>query len=134
MAKTYETIEAVVAELERRFPDVDNPKANRRALWDFVNGGWDGPVGEDGVDHWTESWEQACRETERGDGPAKGFVRTPDGQYFVQLPADNGWGFVLADDDQTWDFPPVREWELVPAEEVPAAERERLGWLLEGVE
>lgn len=60
-----------------------------------------------------------------------GYVRTDDGNYLVQLPTGNAFGFVLADDDQTWDFPPCRGWELVPEDEVPEDVKERLGWLLE---
>ena len=31
------------------------------------------------------------------------YVETDTGEILVQLPADNQWGFLLADDDQTWD-------------------------------
>jgi hypothetical protein len=62
---------------------------------------------------------------------AKGYVRTPEGDYFVQLPANNPRGFVLADDDQTWEVPPFDSWQLVPEADVPEADRERLGHLLE---
>lgn len=31
-----------------------------------------------------------------------GFVKTENGQIFVQIPDDNEWGFSICDDDQTW--------------------------------
>lgn len=62
----------------------------------------------------------------------KGFVT--DGTHFlVQIPSENQWGFSLADDDQT--FPGgfgsgMTSWRIVPAEQVPTEDRERLEWML----
>lgn len=60
------------------------------------------------------------------------FVRTNQGSYLVQLPAENQWGFVLADDEQTWPggHGVAQSWEAVRPEEVPAEDRKRLEWLL----
>lgn len=61
-----------------------------------------------------------------------GYVRTGTGQVLVQKPADNQWGFELADDDQSWPggFGIASSWELIPESEVSDADRQRLGWLL----
>lgn len=61
------------------------------------------------------------------------FVRTTDGRYLVQVPADNQWGFSLCDDDQSWPggHGVASEWEAVTPDQVPAEEQKRLGWLLE---
>jgi hypothetical protein len=53
--------------------------------------------------------------------------------YLVQLPDDNPWGFILADDDQTWDGGfgcGMKAWHAVDATDVPIADRRRLSWLL----
>jgi hypothetical protein len=66
-----------------------------------------------------------------------GFVRDAQGNYFVQLPDDNQWGFSICDDDQTWPGGlggPSSPWKLVDADEVPAADRDRLAWILDDFE
>lgn len=70
----------------------------------------------------------------RRDPVQKTFV-TDGSLFLVQLPDDNKFGFVLADDDQTWDGgigsgmkSPFR---AVSPEDVPDDDRERLGWLLD---
>jgi len=61
-----------------------------------------------------------------------GYVRTSCGTVLLQLPADNIWGFVLADDDQVWPGGFGWEsWEPIPDSEVPEDVRQRLHWLLE---
>ena len=64
-----------------------------------------------------------------------GYVVTDGGSVYVQLPADNRWGFVLADDDQTWGggLGLAESWALVADDDprVTDADRERLSWLLE---
>lgn len=62
-----------------------------------------------------------------------GFVRTDDGRFLVQLPADNGWGFSLHDDGQEWPggFGAAGEWVAVSTDAVPDDEQDRLGWILE---
>ena len=82
------------------------------------------------------AWEAACRATSTPRLPSAGYVRTTDGRYLVQLPDDvSRWGFRLYDDDQSWDggIGVATEWTLVSESEVPEADRERLGWLLEEV-
>jgi len=61
------------------------------------------------------------------------YVRTTDGKYLVQVSDANAWGFVLADDDQSWPggFGVAASWEAVPSNCVPADVRERLEYLLE---
>lgn len=65
----------------------------------------------------------------------RGYVLTDLGQILVQLPAENQWGFVLADDDQTWPggFGIARGWELLAGDDprITEADRERLSWLIE---
>jgi len=69
-----------------------------------------------------------------------GYVRTDDGQYFVQVPNSFleavGWpisecGFSTLDDDQSWDGGfELGSWEPVDVREVPVADRKRLDWIL----
>lgn len=61
------------------------------------------------------------------------YVRTSEGIYLVQRPADNEWGFELCDDDQSWPggFGVATKWDVFHESRVPAEEKERLGWLLE---
>lgn len=44
-----------------------------------------------------------------------GYVITEDDIILLQLPADNQWGFVLADDDQSWPggFGIASRWEAI---------------------
>lgn len=59
-----------------------------------------------------------------------GYVRTQYGDYLVQLPANNVWGFTLHSDDQSWPGGfGFTEWELVSVHDVPETDRERLDWL-----
>ena len=63
-----------------------------------------------------------------------GYVRTRSGTILLQLPDDNPWGFVLADDEQSWPGGfGWEEWEAIPDQEAPPEVRERLDWLLEEV-
>lgn len=62
-----------------------------------------------------------------------GYVKTAEGTILVQVPDDSRWGFYLADDEQSWPggIGIASEWELVPEDEVPEADRERLRWIVE---
>ena len=62
-----------------------------------------------------------------------GYVIDDNGNVYLQLPADNGVGFVICDDDQTWDFPPFNSWEPVDDDDprVTDTDRERLQWILD---
>ena len=61
-----------------------------------------------------------------------GYVRTSCGTILLQLPADNLWGFVLADDDQVWPGGFGWEsWEPIADSEVPEDIKQRLHWILE---
>lgn len=57
--------------------------------------------------------------------------------YAVQLPADNRWGFELAQAEGEWSqswpggFGLATEWTAVPKSKVPARVREEMDWLLE---
>jgi len=66
---------------------------------------------------------------------AKSYV-TDGTSLFVQLPADNQWGFSIHDDDQEWPggfgIFDNRKWWTVKLEDVPAEIRERLDWVLAG--
>jgi hypothetical protein len=59
-----------------------------------------------------------------------GYVITERGLVLVQAPADNRWGCLLADDDQTWDggFGIATEWEPIDDDDprITAEDRERL--------
>jgi hypothetical protein len=70
------------------------------------------------------------------DIPA-GYVITDDGQIFVQLPAENRWGFLIADDDQSWEGGfglGIGGFTLLDEDDprITDADRERLGWMLDG--
>ena len=63
----------------------------------------------------------------------KTFV-TDGERFLVQLPDNNPFGFVLADDDQTWDGgigSGMKSFRAVSTEEVPDEDMERLGWMLD---
>jgi hypothetical protein len=63
-----------------------------------------------------------------------GYVRTRTGSILLQLPAANHWGFVLADDEQSWPGGfGWEEWEAIPDQEAPPEVQERLHGLLEEV-
>jgi hypothetical protein len=61
-----------------------------------------------------------------------GYVRTRSGSILLQLPAANHWGFVLADDEQSWPGGFGWEsWEPIADSEVPEDIRQRLEPVLE---
>ena len=57
--------------------------------------------------------------------------------YAVQLPADNQWGFELAQAEGEWSqswpggFGLATKWVAIPASKVPARVRESMDWLLD---
>lgn len=55
------------------------------------------------------------------------------GNVYAQIPADNAVGFVICDDDQTWDFPPFSSWSPVADDDprVSDDDRERLQHLID---
>lgn len=65
----------------------------------------------------------------------RGYVITGDGTILVQVPNDNQWGFMLCDDDQTWDggFGVASEWEPIANDDprITDEDRERLQWILD---
>jgi len=65
-----------------------------------------------------------------------GFVLTQAGEYLVQRPADNQWGFELLDADQSWPggIGVATQWTAVARESVPAEAERALGWILDGVQ
>ena len=61
-----------------------------------------------------------------------GYVQDVYGDIYVQMPADNQWGFSIYDDDQT--FPGgfgIGEWSAVSEDVVSDADKERLSWILD---
>lgn len=65
----------------------------------------------------------------------QGWVKTEENDFFIQLASSTArFGFVLCDDEQSWELPPFRSWEFVSADMVPVLRREELQYLLEGVE
>jgi hypothetical protein len=65
-----------------------------------------------------------------------GYVKTTNGEFYVQTAENNQWGFSLHSDDQSWPggFGVAGEWVLVPESEVPEAVKEQLGFMLENEE
>ncbi|MBU1655138.1 MAG: hypothetical protein KJ558_10000 [Gammaproteobacteria bacterium] len=64
------------------------------------------------------------------------FVKNGD-RYLVQLDADNQFGFVLADEYDTWPGgfgSGMPSWKAVETEDVPQEDRDRMEWLLRGNE
>lgn len=64
----------------------------------------------------------------------RGYVITPEGDVYLQLPADNApRGFVIADEDQAWDIPPFKSWEAIAEDDprITEDDRERLQWILD---
>ena len=70
---------------------------------------------------------------EESEGIFTGFVITPEGEYFIQRPADNQWGFELLSADQSWPggIGAARSWKAVARESVPPEVEEELGWILD---
>jgi hypothetical protein len=67
-----------------------------------------------------------------------GFVLGSDGRIYVQVPADNQWGFAICDDDQAWPGgfdSGLESWTLLPNEDsrITEDDRERIGWMLDEV-
>lgn len=62
-----------------------------------------------------------------------GFVHTEDGQYLIQRPADNQWGFELLSEDQSWPggIGAARTWTAVARESVPPEAERDLGWIID---
>lgn len=62
-----------------------------------------------------------------------GYVRTDDGEWYVQKPDSNPHGFILANDAGSWDggFGVAASWIAVPRGNVPEEVREEMDWLLE---
>ena len=62
----------------------------------------------------------------------RGFVIS-EGEYLVQVPDDNQWGFELLSADQSWPggIGAARTWTAVAREDVPLEVEEELGWILD---
>jgi hypothetical protein len=64
-----------------------------------------------------------------------GYVITEDGMVLAQLPSRNRWGFILADDDQSWPggFGIASEWEPIDDNDsrIDDATRDRLQCLID---
>ncbi|MFH1267809.1 MAG: hypothetical protein ABIK89_18995 [Planctomycetota bacterium] len=66
----------------------------------------------------------------------RGYVMHEKAGVLLQFPAENAWGFELADDDQTWPGGlglGNASWEVLADDDprITQEDRERLGWLLE---
>lgn len=62
------------------------------------------------------------------------FVRHANGQYYVQAPAANQWGFELLDSDQSYPGGfglGAGAWQIVPRGDLPADVLEELGWIFD---
>jgi hypothetical protein len=67
-----------------------------------------------------------------------GFVLGSDGRIYVQVPADNQWGFSICDDDQSWAGgvgSGLQSWMLLANDDprITEDDRERIGWMLDEV-
>ena len=65
---------------------------------------------------------------------AAGYILTDNSNIYVQIPADNQWGFSIQADDQTWPGGlGLGQWELLASDDprITDADRERLGWILD---
>ena len=62
-----------------------------------------------------------------------GYVVTDNGNYLIQRPADNQWGFELVDADSSWPggIGAAKKWKAVAREDVPLEVEEELGWILD---
>lgn len=62
-----------------------------------------------------------------------GYVVTPEGDYYIQLPSDSRWGFTIYSDDQAWEggFGGPGPLRLVPDDDVPEEVRDTLGWIFD---
>ena len=62
-----------------------------------------------------------------------GYVVTDNGNYLIQRPADNQWGFELLSADQSWPggIGAARTWTAVAREDVPPEVEDSLGWILD---
>lgn len=65
-----------------------------------------------------------------------GYVIGSDGKIYVQLPAENRWGFVICDDEQSWDGgvnSGLNSWVLVAEDDkrVTEGDKSRLSCVLE---
>ena len=63
-----------------------------------------------------------------------GFVTDGAGNWFVQVPDTNQWGFSLSDGEVTFAGgfgSGINQWTLIPVEKVPLKVREEMGWILE---
>ena len=89
------------------------------------------------VARWNARAAQEADDNEADDiagqvaGPV--YVRSDDGDWYVQIPAENEWGFSLCDEDQSWPggFGAGRVWQVIPAQKVPRAVRNRLDFLFD---
>ena len=89
----------------------------------------------EGVARLIDSLEREERGTNM-ESPKATYVVTDTGTILVQLPADNAWGFVLADDDQSWPggFGAAGSWEAIAGDDprITDDDRARLSWLFDG--
>ena len=64
----------------------------------------------------------------------KSYCKGSNGEWFVQLPSDGQFGFVLATDDQSFEGgfgANVGTWTIVPKHKVPKAIRAKMDFLFE---
>lgn len=61
----------------------------------------------------------------------RGYIQTPEGDWYVQIPDNSPQGFTLYDEDQSWEFPPIKDWKPISDRDVPIDVRKRLGHILE---
>lgn len=66
----------------------------------------------------------------------KGYALADNGEWYVQLPSEGQFGFILARGDNTWEGgfgSGAHTWTLYEPDsaEVPDEVKESLGWLLE---
>ena len=83
------------------------------------------------------TYKWICARCAHAEEVYAGYVQDADGNYFVQLPAENTWGFTICDEDQSWPGGfggPRSPWTLIDPKNVPAHVRESLGSILDEYE
>jgi hypothetical protein len=105
-----------------------------------VEGGFQAFESMADYDTWLRSCDQDLSTSESDEETTgavqPGFVLGSDGRIYVQVPADNQWGFSICDDDQSWPggfSSGLESWTLLANDDqrITEDDRERVGWILD---
>jgi hypothetical protein len=66
-------------------------------------------------------------------GVFRGFVLTDRGEFMIQRPAQNQWGFELVNQEGSWPggIDAASQWTAVSRDSVPPEIEAYLGWILD---